>query len=64
MRSGPGTNFDVVGQLGFDEQAPIVGRNAENTWWQILDNGTLGWVIDFYVVLEDNVDINRIPITG
>lgn len=63
VRSGPGTNFDVVGQLGFDEQAPIVGRNAENTWWQILDNGTLGWVIDFYVVLEDNVDINRIPIT-
>ncbi len=64
VRGGPSTQDSIVGALGYGEEAPIVGRNADNTWWQILDNGQLGWVIDFYVVIEDGVDINRIPVTG
>lgn len=64
VRGGPGTQYGVVGTLGFGEAAPIVGRNAGNTWWQILDNGQLGWVIDFYVEIQDGVDITRIPVTG
>jgi CSLREA domain-containing protein len=34
-RFGPGTVYDVVGYLLQGQSAPVVGRNAENTWWAI-----------------------------
>jgi uncharacterized protein YraI len=34
-RFGPGTIYDVVGCQLEGQSAPIVGRNAENTWWAI-----------------------------
>jgi hypothetical protein len=34
-RFGPGTIYDVVGCQLEGQSAPIVGRNAEDTWWAI-----------------------------
>jgi len=47
VRSGPGTEYDRIGQLYPGDTAPVVGQNAERSWWQIefagADDG-LGWV--------------------
>jgi uncharacterized protein YraI len=47
VRSGPGTNYPVIGRLPENQSAPITGRNAAATWWQIpypLGSNTRGWV--------------------
>jgi len=45
LRQGPGTAYPVVGSMAGGEQADVLGRNAEGTWWQVdLTNGTEGWV--------------------
>lgn len=35
LRSGPGTNYDVVGQVSEKTPLEITGRNEAGTWWQI-----------------------------
>ncbi len=44
MRSGPGTNYPVIGQLAAGQTAEITGRNAAGDWWQFNYNGQLLWV--------------------
>ena len=61
IRSGPGTNYAIVGRMDWDETAPVVGRNANSSWWQIKFNGVIGWVSAQYSTLEGS---GFIPITG
>lgn len=35
VRSGPGTNYDIVGSVSSGEQLPITGRNEQGDWWQV-----------------------------
>ncbi len=47
VRSGPGTAYDRVGSLAAGTTVAIVGRTADNTWWQILYDGApggKGWI--------------------
>jgi uncharacterized protein YgiM (DUF1202 family) len=47
VRSGPGTNYDVLGQLTSGETVRVTGRNADSTWWQIVFTDApdgKGWV--------------------
>ena len=45
VRSGPGTNYDVVGGLETGIVAPIIGKNETGDWWQVtLATGQQGWV--------------------
>jgi hypothetical protein len=45
IRSGPGINYTIIGTLNADTLMPIVGRNADASWWQIkIANDTTGWV--------------------
>lgn len=47
VRSGPGVDYPVIGQLAFTETVVISGRAAFAPWWQIeLENDTKGWVAD------------------
>jgi endonuclease YncB( thermonuclease family) len=41
LRSGPGTNFAIVGSAQPDQPLTLTGRSADNNWYQ-LDNGT--WI--------------------
>ena len=53
VRSGPGTNFDVVSNLVFLETRPILGRASNAEWWYIsLADGSEGWVADFTVTVQ------------
>ncbi len=64
VRSGPGTNFDRLATMPVGATAQVVGRNASSTWWQVNYNGIVGWVAAEYAVLQQNANINAIPITG
>lgn len=35
VRSGPGTNFSIVGKLQQGESAPLKGKSSDGAWWQI-----------------------------
>lgn len=60
IRSGPGTNFDVIGTLNANVSIPVTGRNADDTWWQIeINNGSIGWVSDTVVQVSR---VNNVPI--
>jgi len=47
VRSGPSTNYPVIGRLAQGETARITGRDELSTWWQIefsSPQGNRGWV--------------------
>lgn len=64
VRSGPNTSYNLLATMPVGATAVILGRNASNTWWQVDYNGIIGWVSAQYAVIQQNADINTIPITG
>lgn len=44
VRSGPGTNYPVLGQASPGDQYPISGKNPAGGWWQIIYGGQYAWV--------------------
>ncbi|GEM_PF-3196476 len=45
VRSAPSTNNQPVGQLAPGRQVEVIGRSADNAWWQIVwDNNQKVWV--------------------
>jgi uncharacterized protein YgiM (DUF1202 family) len=53
LRSGPGTNFDIIGGTITGEALTIVGRNADGTWFR-LSNG--GWISASLVATPPAID--------
>ena len=65
LRQGPGTAYPVVGSMAGGEQAEVLGRNAESTWWQVvLANGTEGWVNASLVTAKAQLKVWRSPRTS
>jgi hypothetical protein len=44
--NGPSYDFPVLGPLEPGDTAPVLGRTADNAWWQIWFLEDLGWVAD------------------
>ncbi|MFW5941184.1 MAG: SH3 domain-containing protein [Chloroflexota bacterium] len=68
VRGGPGTDYDVVGELELLEVRPIVGRAQDVAWWQIsLEGNIVGWVADDvvsvsgYTGLVPTIDAPALP---
>lgn len=55
IRSGPGTDFDVIGTLPTGESLEIIGRNADSSWWQVSTPNGIGWIFAS-VATASNVD--------
>ncbi len=56
IRSGPGTQFEVVGMLTFDQSAEVVGISEDGSWWAILHTGgenSRGWISADYVTVKN-----------
>jgi uncharacterized protein YraI len=64
IRSGPGTQFNRIALFPVGGVAPVVGRNTNNTWWQINFNGVVGWVSAQYAIISQTANVGAIPITG
>jgi spore germination protein YaaH len=57
LRSGPGTNYDRVGQVRQGTKLKVLGKNAEGTWIKIeTPGGTEAWVILTYVDINVSLD--------
>jgi hypothetical protein len=53
VRSGPGLEYAIIGDLVFLEVRNIVGRAETAKWWLIqFNNGQLGWVADEVVNVQ------------
>jgi anionic cell wall polymer biosynthesis LytR-Cps2A-Psr (LCP) family protein/uncharacterized protein YraI len=61
LRSGPGTNFRVIGRMFARQSASIIGRTQDGGWWQIRTGGGAAWVAAGIVRVSG--DINQIPVT-
>lgn len=64
VRSGPGTDYEVVGRLVYLEVRPIVGRAADSPWWLIeMPTGQRGWVADTVVSVQGYIAIVPIAVS-
>jgi len=63
IRTGPGTQFDDIGNLPDGETAQVIGRNASATWWQINYEDIVGWVSAQYAIIESGAELSQIPVT-
>lgn len=60
IRSGPGTNYNVIGVLQAGQSAPAVGRSPDLNWWAIkmaASNPPQGWVNGEFVSAENTDDV-------
>jgi len=45
IRSGPGTNYSIKGNLNHDETVKVIARTESGEWYNVkLDNGQTGWL--------------------
>lgn len=64
IRSGPGTNYPVIGSLNSNTPVNIIGRNPDTSWWQIeITPGSIGWVAGSVVSASnaDSVPVSEAP---
>lgn len=63
VRSGPGTQFQQVGTLGWSVVVDVIGRNANSSWLQVRFGGVSGWVSSAFLQVVAGSLIN-VPVTG
>lgn len=60
VRTGPGTNFPVIGVARVGDQGELVGRSADNRWWAVAvpsAPGGTGWVSADFVLAANAEDV-------
>ena len=60
VRSGPGTDYEIIGQVIEGSQARILGANVDHSWVIIDFRGQWGWVAAY--LAETFGDRNLVPI--
>jgi uncharacterized protein YgiM (DUF1202 family) len=63
LRGAPTTLTEQTGRITWGAFLPIVGRTADNTWYQVVWKGTVGWVWSNFVPIRFG-DINNVPVTS
>ncbi len=65
VRSGPSTQYPVIGQLQAGVVYRVLGKNSGGDWWQFDFDGTVGWTIGSLVNAQGDTGslavINDIP---
>jgi uncharacterized protein YraI len=63
VRKGPATTYDKLGTLDLGQSAPVIGKNADASWWQIRFPAApdgVGWLIGTLVNI--NGDASAVPV--
>jgi|FLYN01.1.fsa_nt_gi uncharacterized protein YraI len=60
VRSGPGTEYTILGKLTPADSLDITGQNASGDWLRVNFNGQEGWV--FASVVEANGAVENAPV--
>lgn len=53
IRSGPGTEYEILQTTSAGDQLILIGKNPEGTWWNVLFNGISGWVSGELVAVQN-----------
>ncbi|NDJ85041.1 MAG: ABC transporter substrate-binding protein [Chloroflexi bacterium] len=53
VRSGPGTDFEKIGELNQGDRLSVIGSNQDFTWWAIQYRGQTAWVAASVVEVFD-----------
>ncbi len=61
VRTGPGTNYPVIGQLSANEVVSPLGANVDFSWLVIPFRGQTGWVATYLVDIMGG-SLNTLPI--
>jgi uncharacterized protein YraI len=61
VRNAPNTGGTIIAKVNQGEVYPVVGANADQSWWQINVNGTVGWVFGRFVTVGGNANV---PVTN
>jgi uncharacterized protein YraI len=61
VRNAPTTDSRILVKIEEGQTYPIVGRNADSSWWQIDVNGTVGWVFAPFIIDQN---IGLVPVTS
>jgi len=62
VRQGPGTSNAIIGRAAFPNQYPLLGKNADSTWFLVDTGSVQGWIsAGFSTVVGD---INAVPVVG
>jgi uncharacterized protein YraI len=63
VRSGPGTAYPIVDDMGAGQAADILATNAQADWWQVqLSDDQVGWV--YAQLVETRGDLNNIAVAS
>jgi uncharacterized protein YgiM (DUF1202 family) len=60
VRTGPGTEYPILGQMREGEQAPVIGANIDLSWVVIEFRGQQGWLSRS--ILDVFGDLNTVPV--
>ncbi|PJF35413.1 MAG: hypothetical protein CUN49_10705 [Candidatus Thermofonsia Clade 1 bacterium] len=64
IRTGPGTNYEIITTLGIGVQLIIEARNEDTSWILLRgENGLRGWGKTRLFRLSGNVQLQRLPIS-
>lgn len=55
IRSGPGTDYQMVGGLQYGDCVTVLGRNRDASWGQITFKDLSGWVSLDYITLQGDI---------
>lgn len=61
VRAAPNTGAQIVTKIERGETYPIIGRNADDSWWQISVDGTAGWVFADFIIPANTASV---PVTS
>lgn len=63
IRSGPGREYPTLGAVVHGTHLPVIGRNADSSWWQVQSQWGNGWVANVVVETHNvaNVPVVTVP---
>ena len=64
VRSGPGTDFAILGTASAGQQFSVTGRNLAGDWWQIDFEGQNGWIFAPLVTASNAEDVTVVSTSG
>lgn len=61
VRTGPGINYAIIGQILGSRELPILGRSSDSRWYQVETEIGIGWVFAEYLATQ--YAFSGIPVT-
>lgn len=62
VRTGPGINYAIMGAVRGGQTLPVVGRTADNSWYQVTATFGTGWVYSGFVATRNEYGAS--PVIG